>query len=216
MSVLAFLPPNELFIPFLVAGIALNLTPGADMTFVALSGARGGPSAGLAAAAGITVGCLGHILFAVVGLSALIAASQTAFAVVKWAGVGYLLYLAIQLLRQESAGPRHGDRGVVYAPSYAFRQAAIINLLNPKVGIFFLAFLPQFIEPGIASPWRQILALGLVFNTTGAVVNGLVGLFSAAVARRIGANRWLGRATRWFAASVIGGLAVKLALSGNK
>jgi len=83
------------------------------------------------------------------------------------------------------------------------------------VGIFFLAFLPQFIEPGIASPWQQILVLGLVFNTTGAIVNALVGVFSAAAARRYTGRPWLGRAARWAAATVLGGLAVKLALSRN-
>ena len=92
MSLQAVLPPMELLVPFMAAGIALNLTPGSDMTFVAISGARGGRIAGLAAAAGIFVGCLGHILFAVLGLSTLIAASQTAFAAVKWIGVVYLLF----------------------------------------------------------------------------------------------------------------------------
>lgn len=216
MSIASVLPPAELFVPFLVAGIALNLTPGSDMTFVALSGVRGGRRAGLAAAAGISVGCLGHILFAAIGLSALIAASQLAFAVVKWLGVAYLVYLAIQLVRQESAAAGTSGRALRYEPSYAFRQAAIVNLLNPKVGIFFLAFLPQFIEPGRASAWQQILALGLVFNTTGTIVNGFVGMFSAAAARRFGATRWLARGSRWFAATVIGGLAAKLAVSGTE
>lgn len=215
MTAGAFLPPADLLLPFLVAGIALNLTPGPDMTFVALSGARGGRRAGLAAAVGVFTGCLGHIFFAIVGLSALIAASEAAFAVVKWLGVGYLLYLAFRLLRQKGSALEVLERSEEYRPAYAFRQAAIVNLLNPKVGLFFLAFLPQFIEPA-AEPWRQILALGILFNTTGAIVNGTVGLFSAAAARRLAANRWIGRATRWFAATVMGALAVKLALSRSE
>ena len=215
MNTLMVLPPPDLLVPFLVAGIALNLTPGPDMTFVALSGARGGRAAGLAAAAGIFTGCCGHILFAIVGLSALIAASERAFTVVKWLGVAYLLYLAVQLLRKTNGASRVPERNVSYRPSYAFRQAALVNLLNPKVGIFFLAFLPQFVEPGMHSPWREILALGILFNTTGAIVNALVALTSAAAAGRLAASRWFGRMTRWFAAGVMGAIAVKLALSRN-
>lgn len=215
MHYLMVFPPPDLLLPFLVAGIALNLTPGPDMTFVALSGARGGRTAGLAAAAGIFTGCCGHIFFAIVGLSALIAASQTAFAVVKWLGVAYLLYLALQLLRQRDGTARIPDRHEKYSPSYAFRQAALVNLLNPKVGIFFLAFLPQFVEPDAQSAWREILALGILFNTTGALVNALVALSSAAAAGRLTASRWFGRATRWFAATVMGAIAVRLALSRN-
>lgn len=213
------LPPTELFLPFLVAGIALNLTPGADMTFVALSAARGGHRAGVAAAAGISAGCLVHILFAVVGLSALIAASQPAFAVVKWAGVAYLLYLAVTLLRGSSGGEPVANLRTANGAACAFRQAALVNVLNPKVGIFFLAFLPQFVEPGIAAPWRQILALGIVFNLSGILVNACVAVFSAAAARRLRANKSigeeLGRVSRWFAATVMGALAVKLAMSRN-
>jgi threonine/homoserine/homoserine lactone efflux protein len=213
MSLQAVLPPMDLFLPFMAAGIALNLTPGSDMSFVALSGARGGRTAGLAAAAGIFAGCLGHILFAVFGLSALIAASQTAFAVVKWIGVAYLVFLAVQLARSSPAATGELNRGVTIRPSNAFRQAAIVNLLNPKVGIFFLAFLPQFIEPSAASPWKQILALGIVFNTTGAIVNSIVGLASAAAARSLGSSPRLSRVTRWLAATIMGGLAIRLALS---
>jgi len=213
---MSILPPSELFVPFLVAGIALNLTPGSDMTFVALCGARGGRKAGLAAAAGIFVGCLGHIIFAAIGLSALIAASQTAFALVKWLGVAYLLYIACQLFRNGGSTSADSIDRFALGSSHAFRQAAIVNLLNPKVGIFFLAFLPQFIEPGSSSSPLQILALGMVFNTTGAIVNGLVGLFSAAAASRLSGDRRLGRVTRRVAATIIGGLAVKLALSSNR
>ena len=213
MSLQAVLPPMELLVPFMAAGIALNLTPGSDMTFVAISGARGGRIAGLAAAAGIFVGCLGHILFAVLGLSTLISASQTAFAAVKWIGVVYLLFLAVQLVRGDAADAAQSNRDSAFRPSRAFRQAAIVNLLNPKVGIFFLAFLPQFIDPGAASPWKQILALGIVFNTTGAIVNSIIGVASAAVSGSLGPNPWLSRVARWLAATIMGGLAMRLALS---
>ena len=212
MTVLNILPPADLLVPFLIAGLALNLTPGSDMTFVALSGSRGGRRAGLAAAAGITLGCFAHILFAVIGLSALIAASQTAFVVVKWLGVAYLGYLAVQLVR-EKAPPRTGRERPAFAPRRAFRQGAVVNILNPKVGIFFLAFLPQFVEPGLVAPWQQILALGLLFNLNGLLVNSMVGVLSAAAARRVGMNRTFARWSRWIAASVLAALAARLAIS---
>lgn len=207
------LPPADLLVPFLIAGIALNLTPGSDMTFVALSGARGGRPAGLAAATGIAFGCFAHILLAVVGLSALIAASQTAFAIVKWLGVAYLVYLAIQLLRRKRAETGNRAPGESFTPARAFRQAAIVNVLNPKVGIFFLAFLPQFVDPRISSPWQQILVLGILFNCGGLIVNSLVGIASAAAAHRIGTNSSLARWSRWFAATVLGALAIRLAVA---
>ena len=213
MGIVNALPPLELFLPFLFAGLALNLTPGPDMAFVALSGARGGRRTGIAAAAGIFVGCFVHILFATIGLSALIAASQSAFLIIKWMGVIYLVYLAYQLIRVGPVSSNSSASMRVLSPSNAFRQAAAINLLNPKVGIFFLAFLPQFVEPDIVTPWQQILALGLVFNATGAIVNVCVAVVSAGVFRRLGSSQMLHRAARWIAATVLGGLAVKLALS---
>lgn len=215
MSIFSVLPPTELLAPFMVAGLALNLTPGSDMTFVALCGMRGGRRAGVAAAAGISVGGLVHTLLAVVGLSALIAASQTAFAIVKWIGVVYLVYLAVQLLRERGAVVDEALPVARYNPKFAFRQAAIVNILNPKVGIFFLAFLPQFVEPGLESAWLQILALGIIFNLSGAIVNGLVGILSARAATRFTASRLMGRAIRALAATIMGGLAVKLALTRN-
>jgi threonine/homoserine/homoserine lactone efflux protein len=213
MTLLNILPPADLLTPFLVAGLALNLTPGSDMTFVALSGSRGGRRAGLAAAAGTAVGCFLHILFAVVGLSALIAASQTAFAVVKWLGVAYLGYLAVQLVREKSPPPGNDEEKLAFIPRHAFRQAAVINILNPKVGIFFLAFLPQFVQAELVAPWQQILALGLLFNLNGLMVNAMVAVLSAAAAQRIGVHRAFARWSRWITASILGALAVRLAIA---
>jgi threonine/homoserine/homoserine lactone efflux protein len=213
---MAFFPSADLLMPFLIAGIALNVTPGSDMAFVALSGARGGRAAGLAATAGIFAGCLAHILLAVIGLSALIAASQAAFEAVKWLGVAYLAYLAFNLIRQKGGAAKGTKQPAIYRPSYAFRQAMIVNVLNPKVGLFFIAFLPQFIEPETPSPWQQILALGLLFNTTGAIVNGLVGISTATAATRLQFSAKWQRATRWFAASVMVSLAIRLALIRNE
>jgi threonine/homoserine/homoserine lactone efflux protein len=205
------LPPPHLFIQFLVAGLALNFTPGADMTFTAVSAARGGWRTGLAAAAGTSIGCLAHIAFAAVGISALIATSAMAFTVLKYAGAAYLLYLAWTLIRQrkiEAAAP-----AAPLTRLAACRRAALVNLLNPKVGIFFLAFLPQFILAGPHMAAR-IAALGLVFNTTGFFVNAGVALIVGFATRRV-SIKWLPRAARLFAASVMGALAVRLAFSSR-
>src|SRR5688572_9424992 len=150
------LPHWPIFLSFVVAGLALNIVPGADMTFVIAAAARGGRRAGTIAALGIGAGTFVHILAAVVGLSAILASSQTAFNVIKWLGAAYLLWVAVSLLRAgratESDGARPAGSGW-----RLFRAAALVNILNPKVGLFFLAFLPQFIDPQAAMPALQIL-----------------------------------------------------------
>jgi threonine/homoserine/homoserine lactone efflux protein len=206
-------PPLNTFLAFLVAGLALNITPGADMTFTAVSAGRGGWRAGLAAAAGTSLGCLAHIAFAAVGLSALIAASAAAFAIVKYLGVGYLLFLAVQLVREGGKAASAAPPAPL-TPWDACRRAALVNVLNPKVGIFFLAFLPQFVVPG-PNLGLKIAALGLVFNTTGFLVNAAVALLVAFTARHF-TVRWLPRAARLLAASIMGALAVRLALTSRQ
>ena len=212
-----FLPALPDFLAFALAGLALNLIPGADMTYVMASAARGGRRSGLAAALGIGVGALVHIIAAVVGLSALIAASETAFAVLKWIGAAYLLYLAIGLLRggSESAS-QASETPLPRSEAAIFRTGALVNILNPKVGLFFLAFLPQFVDPGAALPALQILALGLWFDLVGTLVNIIVALAAASAAMRFSGSYWAGRAARWFAATAMGGLAIQLMLSDRR
>ena len=139
------LPPLPVFLAFAVAGLALNIVPGADMTFVIASAARSGRRDGIVAALGIGAGTLVHILAAVLGLSAILAASQTAFTIIKWVGVAYLAWIAISLLR---SGQRRSAAGNDPRKSgwQLFRAAALVNVLNPKVALFFLAFLPQFVD----------------------------------------------------------------------
>lgn len=205
----ALLPDLPRFATFAAAALALNVTPGADMTFVATSAARNGARGGIAAALGVGAGALVHLAAAVAGLSALIASSETAFAVLKWAGAAYLLYVAVGLLRHRP----HPEAGSAPARSDAalFRSGAVVNISNPKVGLFFLAFLPQFVDaaPGVAA--LQTLVLGLWFNLGGTLVNVLVALAAARATAGLGAVPWIGRAARWFAATVMGALAVKLA-----
>lgn len=205
---MALLPPWPVFASFALAGLALNLVPGADMTFVAAAAARSGARQGMIAAIGIGAGTLLHIAAAALGLSALLMASATAFEMLRWIGVAYLVWIAIGIARgggaTDAAVATHGWR--------LFRDAALVNLLNPKVALFFVAFLPQFVPSGTVQVTAMIVALGLWFDVVGTLVNIGVALLAANVGARLRDRPGIARAARWLAAGLIGGLAAKLAL----
>jgi threonine/homoserine/homoserine lactone efflux protein len=209
---IALLPDWPVFLSFALAGLALNIVPGADMTFIMAASARGGRRDGIVAALGIGAGALFHILAAVLGLSAILASSQGAFTLLKWVGAAYLLYLAVSMLRSPKAVAK-GSEPPHRSGWRLFRAAMLVNVLNPKVALFFLAFLPQFVDPEAAMPALQILALGLWFDFAGTLVNIAVALATAGAAARLRAVSWVGRAARWLAATAMGGLAVQLAMS---
>ncbi|UYV37473.1 LysE family translocator [Rhodobacteraceae bacterium D3-12] len=169
---------------FLGAGILLNLTPGADVIFATASGLSGGPRAGVAAAAGIALGSVAHILFAALGLSALILASPLAFKAVQWAGAAYLLWLAIKTWNAPSDATTTKGAKSLYS---ALKRGFLTNLLNPKVALFILAFLPQFADPLIGPLWHQIVILGTLFCITGLFITSAygaaAGLFRTALGR---------------------------------
>ena len=193
---------------FVPAGLALNLTPGADMMFTLAQGLKGGPRAGMAANAGIAVGGMVHTVVAGLGLGALVAAHPVAFDVIRWAGVGYLLWLAVQSLR---AGPVAARDVALRSLGRVFLDGLLVNLLNPKVILFILAFLPQFVDPSRAV-LPQFLVLGLVFSLGGFVVNGVVAVFAGGAGQRLAGSavfaRWLGRV----GAVIFAGLALRLAM----
>ncbi len=134
------LPDLLRLLTFALASFALNVTPGADMAFVAATSARSGTRSGVAAALGVGAGSLVHLAAAVVGLSALIASSQTAFTVLKWAGAAYLIYIAVSMLRGGPSQTKVSDPP--RSAGALFRSGALVNVMNPKVGLFFIAFLP--------------------------------------------------------------------------
>jgi len=206
------LPVHDLAL-FAGAALLLNLTPGADMLFVAGTGAAHGRRAGLLAALGVGAGCALHTLLAAAGLSALIAASELAFNLVRWAGALYLVWLGLGLLRPRAAraadAPRRG---------HPFWQGALTNALNPKVALFFLAFLPQFIEAGAPGQAAALLVLGSLFNVGGTAVNLVVALAASRVARSLagqtaggGLGTWLQRAC----GALFVGLGVRLAVGSR-
>ncbi len=199
-------------LPFLAASLALNLTPGADMTYVIARSATQGRSAGLAASFGVSAGSVVHSLLAALGVAALLQHSETAFLVVKYAGAGYLLFLAWKAIRAGDSAvtaARPLDRSGLWR---IFGEGALTNLLNPKVALFILAFLPQFVDPTRGNVALQILLLGALFNIGGTTINGIVACFASAAARMIGNSAGFGRWLNRISALVFVGLAVRLAL----
>ena len=152
---------------FLLTGVLLNLTPGQDTFFILGQSLGGGRRAGLAAAFGIAVGSIGHTAAAALGLSALLAASPSAFLSVRLAGAAYLVYIGLRAVLRPSPLPEQRVADPMLTPSTAFRRGILTNLLNPKVALFFLALMPQFIAPHSDTKILAFLALGLTFVTTG-------------------------------------------------
>ncbi len=193
---------------FLPAALALNLTPGADMMFTLGQGLRGGAGAAIGAAAGITAGCFVHIGLAAAGLGAVLATQPVLFDVIRWIGVAYLLWLALAALRSGGVTP---DRRRPLSPLGAFRDGFLVNLTNPKVILFVLAFLPQFVDPGRGQPVLQFLMLGAILGLGGMIVNSAVGLTAGRFGSRLAsarAARILGIAT----AGIFSLLALRLAV----
>lgn len=180
---------------FIVAGLALNVTPGPDTTYIVARSAQLGFRGGAAAALGIACGCLVHIVAAAVGLSALLAASAEAFAVLKLIGAAYLGYIGLRMIFANAARAHATMVGASPATlREVFWQGALTNALNPKVALFFLAFLPQFVAAGAPSKALAFLVLGMVFNVNGTLSNLLVAAFAARAVRRA---RNSPRATVW-------------------
>ncbi|MDZ7907923.1 MAG: LysE family translocator [Gemmobacter sp.] len=203
MDILALVPPADLA-AFLAAGIVLNLTPGADVMFATASGIAGGPRAGAVAGLGVGLGGLWHVGLAALGISALIAAYPAALLGLKWAGAGYLLWLAWKSWRsRDEMVAGRGERGAMAALWRGF----VTNALNPKVALFVLAFLPQFTDAARGPVWQQILILGAVFTVTGTMITAGYGALAGMAGRRLGAR--MGILNR-VAALMFGGLALRL------
>jgi threonine/homoserine/homoserine lactone efflux protein len=198
---------------FAVACVVLNLVPGPGMMFILAHGMVGGRRAGVTAAAGMATGTAVHTVAAALGLSALVNAAPAALDVVRIAGAVFLLYLAISNLR--SAG-RTVSPVARRSLRRTYLSAVLTNLANPKVVLFYLAFVPQFITAGGWPTSVQILVLGAVLIVIGLVMDSAVGVaagtFSALLLRRPAIQRWIKRA----AAAIFGGLALRLLLSESR
>lgn len=192
---------------FVAAGLLLNMTPGPDTAYIVGRSVQLGWCGGAAAALGIGAGCLVHIVAAAVGLSALLAASSTTFAAVKYAGAAYLCYAGLRMLLVRGEVNEIGRTAEIATTRAVFWQGALTNALNPKVALFFLAFLPQFV--GAASPNKPLafLLLGLLFDVNGTIWNLGVAAFAARAGRAFRSSAmsaWINRA--------LGGLFVYLGI----
>ncbi|WP_026972804.1 LysE family translocator [Aliagarivorans marinus] len=165
---------------FLLASLTLNLIPGPDVVYIVSHSMHGKLSRGLTAALGLGVGYLLHTAAAVLGLSALLLQSAFAFTVVKLLGAAYLVYLGLSALRRAyQGGGALSLKQSTPASHNAFRQGVIVSILNPKVALFFLSFLPQFINLEQANTTQQLLTLGLVFTLLATVVNSSYALLGS-------------------------------------
>jgi threonine/homoserine/homoserine lactone efflux protein len=185
---------------FIAAGLLLNVTPGVDMALIGARSAAQGFRSGAAAALGVGAGCFVHVAAGALGLSALIAGSATAFTALRWIGAAYLVWLGIGMLRGGATAAASGndaERARTIPLRRSFAQGFLTNALNPKVALFFLAFLPQFIDAGAANKAWAFVVLGVVFAFNGTLVNvafaALVARVRGAVGSRASIGRWLGR-----------------------
>ena len=196
---------SVLFLAFLPAALALNLTPGADMMFCFAQGVRSGPRAAVAASAGISLGLMVHVFLAGIGLGALLAAFPWVFGAIRWIGAGYLIWLAWKTW----ATPLTGAQAPPRASSRAFRDGLVVNLSNPKVILFILALVPQFIDP--ARPvLPQFLGYGAVLALGGFWVNAAVGAFSARIGRVLVQSPRVERGLRRATSGVFAALAARI------
>lgn len=196
---------------FLLASIALNLTPGLDTFYILTRSGREGHAVGMAAALGINAGCIVHTLAAVLGISAILMTSALAFSVLKYLGAAYLMWIGVRmLLPRGTTRPATETRGVGLAA--AFRQGMLTNVLNPKVALFFLAFLPQFVSMQAAHPQLGLVLLGLSFIGTGLTWSTVLALMGGRIHRLLTTQPRLGQWMDRLCGTVLLAFGVKLAL----
>ena len=198
---------------FLAAGILLNLTPGPDTAYILGRTIAQGREAGIASAFGICVGSIFHTCAAALGLSAILATSAVTFSAIKLLGGAYLMFLGIKMLfdRQRELSLRSNFRRRTTAA--AFRQGVFTNLLNPKVALFFLAFLPQFIDPASNMKVLAFLTLGLTFVTTGTIWCLILAWFASAFSERLRGSQAVGQWLNQAAGALFIFLGVRLAIA---
>jgi len=204
------LPSVATVLAYSLAVVVLVLTPGPDMALFLGRTLSGGRSVGLAALAGTTVGLYVHTALAALGLSALIAASATAFSVLKWAGAAYLVWLAISTLRHGSAFEPTAGTGARESSGRAFLVGLGVNILNPKIVLFFVTFLPQFVEPSDPHAVFRLALLGGLYGLIGAPI--CIALIFAAerVSGAFAASRRLRRGFDFATAGLFGAFALRL------
>ncbi|MFD9947752.1 LysE family translocator [Nonomuraea sp. NPDC059023] len=196
---------------FAATALALVVIPGPNHLYIAARGLAQGRSAALASAFGVEAGTLVHILAAAAGLSYVITQSAALFSIVKWAGVAYLVYLGIRALTGKDE--QHAQAPEPQPLRKVFLEGVVINILNPKVTLFFLALLPQFVDPAAGSPALQIVVFGAILLVLGLLSDMIYAFTAGALGHRLAAKA---RALRYFSGVVYLGLGVVTALTGRK
>jgi threonine/homoserine/homoserine lactone efflux protein len=200
---------------FVVSGLLLNITPGQDTLYIVTRSVAQGRRAGLWSVLGISTGSVVHTLAAAFGLSAILATSASAFTVVKFAGAGYLVFLGVKMLLERPSAASPGvEPALPHESSWGIYRAAVLtNVLNPKVALFFLAFLPQFVAPDAPSRVLSFLFLGAVFVFNGTLWCLVLVLGASALSGRLRRNAAGARRLRQATGAVFVGLGARLALS---
>ena len=209
---------------FVAAGLLLNITPGQDTMYIVGRSVAQGRRAGIVSALGISTGSLGHTVLAAAGIAALLAASPVAFGVIRTIGAAYLAYLGVRMLFERSATvsddaapvAENANADAALARRGLLRtygQGVLTNLLNPKVSLFFLAFLPQFIDPASPSKAWPMLFLGFLFTFNGTLWCLMLAIFAAAISRRIRTSRSAANRMKKAVGAMFVGLGVRLAAS---
>jgi threonine/homoserine/homoserine lactone efflux protein len=201
------------FLLFALASFILNITPGADMLYVATRSTGQGIKAGVISSLGVMVGCIAHATAAVVGLSAIIASSATAFTIIKYAGAAYLIYLGIRSFLSKDNSFSIAENSEKLPDRKIFMQGAITNVLNPKVALFFLAFLPQFVDPKSDSPALTILLLGIWFTISGTIVNIAIAIIFGKMGNWLANKEWFVRWQNKITGVLLFALGLKIALT---
>ena len=198
------------FAIFFAASWILILTPGPDMLYVITRGISQGRKAGVISAIGVTLGILVHTIFAAFGLAMILRTSAVAFLAVKYAGAVYLIYLGIKSVRDKSGLTFNSDK-IQVSIRKIFVQGILSNVLNPKIALFFLAFLPQFVNPESGNVAFQMVYLGLTFALFGVVFLVLLGYFSGGIGSWLSRQRFFADKIRWFTGSILIALGLRLA-----
>ncbi|NNU67361.1 MULTISPECIES: LysE family translocator [Rhizobium] len=203
------------WLAFLSAAVLLNLSPGPDIAFILGHTMRSGKRAGFSALFGVWSGACLHVLMAALGLSAILAASAVAFSTVKWIGAAYLVWLGIQALRSGGGDGLITAAGESLPVARIYRQGILVSLLNPKVAIFFLAFLPQFVVEGAGPAWAQLMLHGALIIVVAAFIEPPLVLLGGRLADAIRHNQKIGLWLDRGLGALFVALGVRLALSSR-
>ena len=210
------MPDASTYARFVAAALALLLVPGPAVIYVVARSVEGGRLTGLVSVLGVELGTLMHVVFAAAGLSAIVVSSAAAFSVVKWLGAAYLVWLGLRQILGRDGGNELSPSGGGENRFRVFSQSVLVQVLNPKVALFFLAFLPQFVDPSRGAAWTQVVVLGATLAFLGLFTDGLYALLGGTAGDWVrNKNLGLRRAGRYVTGGVYIALGAVAAISGK-